>query len=113
MNALRRVDVGIEPYEGCGGKTGCHAKIFGHSEEGEARRENPPVKTYNGGLPRQFANWLAMTRWNPPAPNSVRKSVKLVIPSERSESRDPGTELTANEDQMRRFLDSLRLLGMT
>ena len=38
---------------------------------------------------------------------------EVVIPSERSESRDLGTDLTANGKEMRRFLDSLRSLEMT
>jgi len=38
----------------------------------------------------------------------------VVILSEQSESKDPGTDFTANPDQMRRFLDfAIASLGMT
>ena len=37
---------------------------------------------------------------------------RCVILSEQSESKDLRTDLTAGLDEMRRFLDALRLLGM-
>ena len=39
--------------------------------------------------------------------------ILIVILSERSESKDLGTNLTVNDNEMRRFLDSLRSLEMT
>jgi hypothetical protein len=43
----------------------------------------------------------------------IKIQTSPVIPSERSESRNLGADLTANLNEMRRFLDALRLLEMT
>jgi hypothetical protein len=42
-----------------------------------------------------------------------RERNQVVILSERSESKDPGTNFSAIMDKLRRFLDSLRSLEMT
>ncbi len=43
----------------------------------------------------------------------IKIQTSPVIPSERSESRNLGADLTVNLNEMRRFLDALRLLEMT
>jgi hypothetical protein len=43
----------------------------------------------------------------------IKIQTSPVIPSERSESRNLGADLTADLNEMRRFLDALRLLEMT
>ena len=45
------------------GQGDCHAKTTGHSEEGEARRENPPVQAHYLGdcHTSDIGHWFAMT----------------------------------------------------